>query len=190
MGFALADEAAARGATVTVVAANVSLPRNPRVTYVDVETAAQLQEAAEQAFAGCDVLLMAAAVADFRPADPASVKLKKAEHDGMTVALEPTPDVLRGLAAGRRDGQVLVGFAAEAGGDPLAEARRKLRDKGLDAVVLNDVSRKDAGFDVPTNEVTVVTSAGEQHVPLASKGEVAGAVLDSVAALRRGRVAP
>jgi phosphopantothenoylcysteine decarboxylase/phosphopantothenate--cysteine ligase len=186
MGFALADEAAARGATVTVVAANVSLPRNPRVSYVDVETAAELQAAAEQAFGDCDVLLMAAAVADFRPADPASLKLKKAEHDGLTVALEPTPDVLRGLAAGRREGQVLVGFAAEAGGDPLAEARRKLRDKGLDAVVLNDVSRADAGFDVPTNEVTIVTSAGERHVPLTTKGEVAGAVLDAVAALRNG----
>jgi phosphopantothenoylcysteine decarboxylase/phosphopantothenate--cysteine ligase len=189
MGFALADEAAARGATVTVVAANVSLARNPRVTYVDVETAAELEAAAQAAFRACDVLLMAAAVADFRPADPAAVKLKKADREGMTVALEATPDVLRGLAADRRDGQVLVGFAAEAGGDPLGEARRKLRDKGLDAVVLNDVSRTDAGFDVPTNEVTIVTSAGEQHVPLAGKGEVAAAVLDAVVALRAGAVA-
>src|SRR3954468_11086731 len=186
MGFALADEAVARGATVTVVAANVSLPRNPRVTYVDVETAAELQEAAEGAFPDCDVLLMAAAVADFRPADPAAVKLKKADHDGLTISLEPTPDVLRGLAADRREGQVLVGFAAEAGGAPVAGARRKLRDKGLDAVVLNDVSRADAGFDVATNEVTIVTAGGEQHVPLSAKGEVAGAVLDAVAALRAG----
>src|SRR3954469_8573841 len=186
MGFALADEAAARGATVTVIAANVALARNPRVEYVDVETAADLHAAAGRAFPDCDVLLMAAAVADFRPADPASVKLKKAERQGMTVELEPTPDVLRGLAADRREGQVLVGFAAEAGGDPLAEARRKLRDKGLDAVVLNDVSRVDAGFDVPTNEVTIVTATGEQHVPLATKGEVAAAVLDAVVALRAG----
>ena len=184
MGFALAEEAAARGAHVTVVAANVSLPRSARIDYVDVETAAELQEACERAFADCDVLLMAAAVADFRPADPASVKLKKAEHDGMTMKLEPTPDVLRGLAADRRDGQTLVGFAAEAGGDPLAEARRKLRDKGLDAIVLNDVSRSDAGFDVPTNEVTIVSADGERHVPLSSKTEVAAAVLDAVASLR------
>src|SRR3954452_16334407 len=97
MGFALADEAAARGATVTVVAANVSLARNPRVTYVDVETAAELRTAAQATFGACDVLLMAAAVADFRPVDSASVKLKKAEREGMTVALEATPDVLRGL---------------------------------------------------------------------------------------------
>jgi phosphopantothenoylcysteine decarboxylase/phosphopantothenate--cysteine ligase len=190
MGFALADEAAARGASVTVLAANVGLPRNPRVSYVDVQTAADLQEAAERAFPQCDVLLMAAAVADFRPADPASTKLKKAEHDGMTIELEPTPDVLRGLAAGRREGQVLVGFAAEHGGDPLAEARRKLRDKGLDAVVLNDVSRAGTGFEVPTNEVTIVTAGDDRHVPLSTKGEIAAAVLDEVAALRAEVAAP
>src|SRR3954447_6571449 len=184
MGFALADEASARGATVRVVAANVSLPRNPRVTYDEVETAAELQAACEAAFADCDVLLMAAAVADFRPAHAAAEKLKKAGRDTMSVELEATPDVLAGLAQRRREGQTLVGFAAEHGGDPLAEARRKLRDKGLDAVVLNDVSRADAGFDVATNEVTIVTAADERHVPLAGKGEVAAAVLDEVIALR------
>ena len=184
MGFALADEAAARGAAVTVVAANVALPRNPRATYIDVETAAELQAACERAFAEADVLLMAAAVADFRPADPAADKLKKEGREDLSLSLEPTADVLRGLAAARRPGQTLVGFAAEAGGDPLGEARRKLRDKGLDAVVLNDVSRADAGFDVATNEVTIVTAGGEEHVPLTSKAEVAGAVLDAVVALR------
>src|SRR3954470_10516286 len=184
MGFALADEAAARGATVRVVAANVSLPRNPRVAYEDIETAAELQAACEAAFADCDVLLMAAAVADFRPVRAAAEKLKKAGRDTMSVELEATPDVLAGLAQRRRDGQTLVGFAAEHGGDPLAEARRKLREKGLDAVVLNDVSRADAGFDVPTNEVTIVTAAGDRHVPLSSKAEVAAAVLEDVVALR------
>src|SRR4051795_3175468 len=184
MGFALADEAAARGADVTVVAANVSLPRDPRVSYVDVETAAELQDACERAFDGCDVLLMAAAVADFRPAGPTSGKVKKEGRTGMTIELEATPDVLAGLGGRRRDGQTLVGFAAEHGGDAIAEARRKLRDKGVDAIVLNDVSRSDAGFDVATNEVTVVTAAAERHVPLASKGEVAAAVLDEVVALR------
>ena len=191
MGFALADEAAARGAAVTVVAANVGLARNPRVTYVEVETAAQLQAACERAFAGCDVLLMAAAVADFRPAGPAAGKVKKEGRTGMTVELEATPDVLRGLAEKRRGGQTLVGFAAEhaesvPSGDAVAEARRKLRDKGVDAIVLNDVSRADAGFEVATNEVTIVTASGERHVPLSTKGEVAAAVLDEVAALRAG----
>jgi phosphopantothenoylcysteine decarboxylase / phosphopantothenate---cysteine ligase len=189
MGFALADAAAARGATVRVVAANVSLPRNPRVSYDEVETAAELQAACEAAFADCDVLLMAAAVADFRPARAAAEKLKKAGLESMSVELEATPDVLAGLAQSRRDGQTLVGFAAEHGGDPLAEARRKLREKGLDAVVLNDVSRADAGFDVATNEVTIVTAAGERHVPLAGKGEVAAAVLEEVIALRGSEVA-
>ena len=191
MGFALADEAAARGAAVTVVAANVGLARNPRVTYVEVETAAQLQAACERAFAACDVLLMAAAVADFRPAGPAAGKVKKEGRTGMTVELEATPDVLRGLAEKRRAGQTLVGFAAEhaesvPSGNAVAEARRKLRDKDVDAIVLNDVSRADAGFEVATNEVTIVTASGERHVPLSTKGEVAAAVLDEVAALRAG----
>src|SRR4051795_2714464 len=184
MGFALADEAAARGADVTVVAANVSLPRSPAVSYVDVEPAAELQDACERAFDGCDVLLMAAAVADFRPAGPTSGKVKKEGRTGMTIELEATPDVLAGLGGRRRDGQTLVGFAAEHSGDAIAEARRKLRDKGVDAIVLNDVSRSDAGFDVPTNEVTVVTTANERHVPLAAKGAVDAAVLDEVVSLR------
>jgi phosphopantothenoylcysteine decarboxylase/phosphopantothenate--cysteine ligase len=187
MGFALAEEAAARGARVTVVAANVSLPRSPRVEYVDVETAADLHEAAGKAFAGADVLLMAAAVADFRPEDPAGTKLKKEGRDAMSLALVATADVLRSLSESRRPGQTLVGFAAEHGGG-VEEARRKLRDKGLDAVVLNDISRADAGFDVPTNEVTIVTADRERDVPLATKGEVAGAILDEVAALRSAGV--
>src|SRR3954470_23513279 len=183
MGFALAEEAARRGAQVTVIAANVSLPRSPRATYVDVETAAQLHDAAGKAFADADVLLMAAAVADFRPEEPAGTKLKKEGRDGMSLALVATADVLRSLSEARRPGQTLVGFAAEHGGG-VDEARRKLRDKGLDAVVLNDISRSDAGFDVPTNEVTIVTADRDHHVPLATKAEVSGAILDEVAALR------
>jgi phosphopantothenoylcysteine decarboxylase/phosphopantothenate--cysteine ligase len=185
MGFALADEAAARGAHVTVVAANVVLARNPRVEVVDVETAAELHAACEARFADCDVLLMAAAVADFRPARVAATKLKKDEvGDTLAVELERTPDVLSGLAARREPGQTLIGFAAETGEQAVAYGRRKLTGKGLDAVVVNDVARPDAGFDVPTNEVTIVTAGGEQHVALASKGEVAAAVLDAVMALR------
>src|SRR4051812_28953515 len=186
MGFALAEEAARRGAQVTVIAANVSLPRSPRATYVDVETAAQLHDAAGKAFADADVLLMAAAVADFRPEDPAGTKLKKEGRDGMSLALVATADVLRSLSEARRPGQTLVGFAAEHGGGT-DEARRKLRDKGLDAVVLNDISRSDAGFDVPTNEVTIVTADAEREVPLATKGAVAGAILDEVVALRAAK---
>ncbi|MBX5442287.1 MAG: bifunctional phosphopantothenoylcysteine decarboxylase/phosphopantothenate--cysteine ligase CoaBC [Solirubrobacteraceae bacterium] len=191
MGFALADEAAARGAQVTVVAANVALPRNPRVEVVDVETAAELQAACEARFDDCDVLLMAAAVADFRPAAAAGHKLKKDEvGDRLEMVLERTPDVLAGLAARRRPGQTLVGFAAETGERAVDYGRRKLRAKRLDAVVVNDVAAPGAGFDVPTNEVTIVTADGETHVPLASKTAVAAAVLDAVVALRAAAPAP
>ncbi|HWV86317.1 MAG TPA: bifunctional phosphopantothenoylcysteine decarboxylase/phosphopantothenate--cysteine ligase CoaBC [Capillimicrobium sp.] len=185
MGFALADEAAARGARVTVVAANVSLPRNPRVEVVDVETAAELQAACEARFDDCDVLLMAAAVADFRPADVAGHKLKKDQvGERMEMVLERTPDVLSGLAARRRPGQTLVGFAAETGEQAVEYGRRKLRAKDLDAVVVNDVAAPGAGFDVPTNEVTIVTADAETHVPMGAKSAVAAAVLDVVTALR------
>jgi phosphopantothenoylcysteine decarboxylase / phosphopantothenate---cysteine ligase len=186
MGFALADEAARRGATVTCVAANVTLDRNPVVTYVDVETAAQLGAACAERFADCDVLLMAAAVADYRPAQAVDTKIKK-EAERLELSLERTDDVLSGLAAGRRPGQALVGFAAEQG-EGLEAARDKLERKGLDAVVLNDISRADIGFDAPENEVTIVTADGETRVPRAGKGEVAATILDAVQNLltRRG----
>jgi phosphopantothenoylcysteine decarboxylase/phosphopantothenate--cysteine ligase len=185
MGFALAEEAAARGARVTVVAANVALPHGPRVEVVGVETAAQLQAACEDRFDGCDVLLMSAAVADFRPADPATVKLKKEAVGGsLSVELERTPDVLSGLSARRRPGQTLIGFAAETGDQAVTYGRGKLTAKGLDAVVVNDVAAPGVGFDVETNAVTIVTAGGEHPVALASKAEIASAVLDAVMALR------
>jgi len=185
MGFALASEAAALGAAVTVVAANVALSRDERVTYIDVETAAQLQEACASAFEAADVLLMAAAVADFRPARSFAGKLKKADDERMRVELERTPDILTGLAAARRGDQTVVGFAAEHGEGAVAYGREKLARKRLDAVVVNDVSRKDIGFDAADNEVTILTTAGDTHIARASKSEVARAVLDVVVGLRR-----
>jgi phosphopantothenoylcysteine decarboxylase / phosphopantothenate---cysteine ligase len=184
MGFALAEEAAARGADVTVIAANVSLPRHPRVRYADVGSAAELLAACEAEFPAADVLLMAAAVADFRPSQAAADKLKKEGRDVLELALEPTPDVLSGLAARRREGQVLVGFAAEHGEGAVAYGRGKLERKGLDAVVVNDISRPDIGFDGDHNEVTIVTAAGNRHVERASKAEVARAICDAVGGLR------
>jgi phosphopantothenoylcysteine decarboxylase / phosphopantothenate---cysteine ligase len=184
MGFALAEEAAARGADVTVVAANVGLPRHPRVRYVDVVSAADLLAACEQEFAAADVLLMAAAVADFRPAQAAASKLKKEGRDALELMLEPTPDVLSGLAAAKAPGQVLVGFAAEHGEGAIEYGRGKLERKGLDAVVVNDISRADIGFDGDHNEVTIVTATADQHVERASKAEVARAICDAVTALR------
>jgi phosphopantothenoylcysteine decarboxylase/phosphopantothenate--cysteine ligase len=184
MGFALAEQAAALGAEVTVVAANVALPRSPRVRYLDVVTAAELQAAAETEFPRADVLLMAAAVADYRPADAANHKLKKDEREELVIALERTPDILSGLAATRRTGQTMVGFAAEHGDGAIAYGRDKLARKGLDAVVVNDIARADIGFEGPENEVTIVTASGERHVPRASKAEVARVILGVVGDLR------
>jgi phosphopantothenoylcysteine decarboxylase / phosphopantothenate---cysteine ligase len=185
MGFALADEAAALGAVVTVIAANVGLPRSPRVRYVDVGTATELKAACEAELAKADVLLMAAAVADFRPPAPADTKLKKDEREELVIELERTPDILSGLAATRRPDQVLVGFAAEHGDRAMQYGRDKLAHKGLDAVVVNDIARADIGFEGPDNEVTIVTAASERHVPRSSKAEVARAILEVVGELRK-----
>jgi phosphopantothenoylcysteine decarboxylase / phosphopantothenate---cysteine ligase len=184
MGFALAEEAAARGADVTVIAANVGLPRHPRVRYVDVVSAQDLLEACAREFPQTDVLFMAAAVADFRPVQAAATKLKKEGREALELELEPTPDVLSGLAAQRRSGQLLVGFAAEHGEGAIEYGRGKLERKGLDAVVVNDISRADIGFEGDHNEVTIVTAAGDEHVERASKAEVARAICDAVVALR------
>ena len=184
MGYALAAAAAARGAQVTVVAANVALPDPAGVEVVAVSTAAELQGACERAFATTDVLLMAAAVADFRPRDPAAVKLKK-DAGPPRLELEPTDDVLAGLASRRRGGQLLVGFAAEHGPQALEYGRGKLVRKGLDAVVVNDVSRAGIGFDTDDNEVTILTAGGaESSLARASKGAIADAILDRVQRLR------
>jgi phosphopantothenoylcysteine decarboxylase/phosphopantothenate--cysteine ligase len=192
MGFALASEAAARGADVTVVAANVGLPREQGIHYIDVETAAELEQASLRAFEYADVLVMAAAVADFKPAAPADAKISKAGRDELSLSLEPTTDVLAALSERRRPGQVLVGFAAEHGDGGVERARGKLERKRLDAVVVNDISRGDIGFDTGDNEVTILIARGEdRHVPLASKALVAGAVLDTIEGLRAaGDVSP
>jgi phosphopantothenoylcysteine decarboxylase/phosphopantothenate--cysteine ligase len=185
MGYALAAEAARRGAEVTVVAANVALPAPAGVTVVPVETAAELAAACESHFDTADVLLMAAAVADYRPADPHAGKLKKdVTGEALELRLERTADVLAGLAARRRPGQVLIGFAAEHGDGAVAYGREKLARKGLDAVVVNDISAPGIGFDAGDNEVTIVSQDGERHVSRSAKSEVAAAVLDTVLSRR------
>lgn len=181
MGFALAEAAKRRGAKVTVVAANVSLPRAPGIEYVDVTTAAQLADACSERFDACDVLVMAAAVADYRPEEAHGGKLKKDQTGTeLNLRLVRTTDVLSSLADRRRPGQLLVGFAAEHGDGALAYGRSKLERKKLDAVVVNDVSGAGIGFDAADNEVWIVTADGEHHVPKASKDAVAAAILDSV----------
>ena len=184
MGLALAGEAARRGAEVTLIAANVSLPAPAGVRVVEVGTAAQLLEAARADFADAHVLLMAAAVADFRPGEAVEDKISKTGRDGLALALEPTEDVLAALAGARGPAQTLVGFAAEHGEGAVERGRAKLERKGLDAVVVNDISRSEIGFDAPDNEVTIVTAGDERHVPLGSKESVAAAILDAVEGLR------
>ncbi len=182
MGIALAAAAAKRGAEVTLLAANVALPAPAGVRRVDVETAAQLAAAAGEEFAEAHVLLMAAAPADFRAASPAAGKLRRSE--GLELALEPTEDILAALASRRRDGQSVVGFAAEHGGKAIERARDKLERKGADLIVLNDVSNPEIGFESERNAVTLITAGGENEVPIDSKEAVAEAILDEVDRLR------
>jgi phosphopantothenoylcysteine decarboxylase / phosphopantothenate---cysteine ligase len=187
MGLALARQAARRGAAVTVVAANVALPAPSDARVIEANSAAALARACAEEFDHCDVLLMTAAVADFRPASPAAQKLKK-DHGVPELRLEPTEDVLSALVARRRPDQVIVGFAAEHGAGALDYGRGKLARKQLDAIVVNDVSQSGIGFDATDNEVTIIAADGqEQKVARASKDSVAGAVLDEVQRIRRAR---
>jgi phosphopantothenoylcysteine decarboxylase/phosphopantothenate--cysteine ligase len=178
-GYAIAAEAAGRGAEVTLVT-TVELEPPPGARVIRVETAAEMAEAVLEAARGCDAVVMAAAVADFRPKKALPAKQKKDEGPP-DIVLEPTTDILAELGREKRRDQVLVGFAAETG--PAAgEARRKLRKKGADVMVANDVSRAGAGFSGETNAVTIVTAGGEFEVPLASKRAVAEAVVNAALA--------
>ena len=183
-GHALAEAAARRGARVTLVTASgltLSPDAQAAVTRIDVESAADMEAALTQACPGADVVIMAAAVADFRPKVTADRKLSK--EDGLPeLVLEPTPDILTGLVARRTRDQVLVGFAAET--DDVAErGRRKLQRKGVDLLVVNDVRAPGTGFDHDTNAVSILTADGTStEIPLTSKYAVANAVLDSVIA--------
>ncbi len=182
-GYALAAEAASRGAQVVLVS-TVDLPVPHGVEVVAVETAAQMQAAMDRLAATADVVVMAAAVADFRPVAAAGHKLKKS--DGVPeIVLERTPDILAGLGARKPDGQVLVGFAAETD-DLAANAQRKLEAKRLDLVVANDVGAPGTGFQHDTNAVTMF-APGEPPVgvPLADKRTISVAVLDRIVAIRR-----
>jgi phosphopantothenoylcysteine decarboxylase/phosphopantothenate--cysteine ligase len=182
-GHALAQAAADRGAAVVLVTTTGD-PGPAGATVVRVDTAASMEAAMVEVAARADVVIMAAAVADFRPKAPAETKLSKAEGVPELV-LEPTPDILLGLGARRRPGQVLVGFAAETGA-PLDRAAAKLAAKGVDLMVANDVSAPGAGFDHDTNAVTVLGRDGSRReVALASKRHVADVVLDCVVPLLR-----
>jgi phosphopantothenoylcysteine decarboxylase / phosphopantothenate---cysteine ligase len=182
MGVALAAEARRRGAEVTLLAANLAVPAPAGVELVQTPTAGDLEREAIARAAEADVVVMAAAVADYRPAEALAAKRPK-DIAAWTLELEPTTDVLSVLGAQRRDGQLLVGFAAETEAAGLERAREKLSRKGADLFVLNDVSRTDIGFDAYENEVTLLTAAAERPVAKAPKDEIAAAILDEVEAL-------
>jgi phosphopantothenoylcysteine decarboxylase/phosphopantothenate--cysteine ligase len=178
MGVALAEEARDRGAAVTLLAANLAVSAPAGVDVVETPTAADLEREA-LARKDADVIVMAAAVADYAPAEPVAGKRAK-DSEPWSVELAPTADVLAALGADRRPGQVLVGFAADGADEGLERARAKRVNKGADLVVFNDVSRGDIGFDASENEVVVISDAGEREVAKAPKREVAAAVLDEV----------
>jgi phosphopantothenoylcysteine decarboxylase/phosphopantothenate--cysteine ligase len=183
MGVALAQEARLRGAEVTLVAANLSVPPPGKVELVPAATAAELEREV-LARGDSDVVVMAAAVADYRPMEPSAEKRPK-NAEPWTLTLEPTSDVLAQLGIRRRRGQLLVGFAADRGETGLARAREKLAAKKSDLIVFNDVSTEDIGFDSPDNEVVLVSAAGERRIQKAPKERIASEILDEVVKLVR-----
>jgi phosphopantothenoylcysteine decarboxylase / phosphopantothenate---cysteine ligase len=178
MGVALAVEARRRGADVTLLAANLGVSPPAGVEVVQTPTAADL-ERETRSRSGADVILMAAAVADYRPATAAAGKRPKGSAT-WTVELVPTVDVLHGLGAAKRNGQVIVAFGAEHGETGLERKRKLLTDKNADLVVYNDVGRDGIGFDAEDNEVTLIARDGERHVARAPKPAIAAAILDEV----------
>jgi phosphopantothenoylcysteine decarboxylase/phosphopantothenate--cysteine ligase len=186
MGFAVAAEAARRGAEVLLVAAPSSLSTPAGVDRIDVETALEMREAVRGEFERASIAILCAAVADFRPAHPAARKIKKEDlpsGGGLSLELVPNPDILAEIS-GERGDRIVVGFAAESH-DVLAAARRKLERKGCDLLVANDVSREEGGFESERNAVAFVWPSGElEELPLLPKSEVASQLLDRVEKLR------
>ena len=175
MGLALAEAARAMGAVPTLIAANVALPIPSHIESVEVSTAEELGVELDARFDSCDLLLMAAAVADFRPVRATTGKIDKSEGVPK-IELEQVPDLLSGVAARRRADQVVFGFAAEHGLST-DRARSKLERKQLDAIVFNDISNPGIGFDSSDNEVTIITSNGSSSIPRADKSVVAQSIL-------------
>jgi phosphopantothenoylcysteine decarboxylase/phosphopantothenate--cysteine ligase len=184
MGFALAEAARARGANVTVVAGATTAqpPAQGGVRLFRALSAEEMLNAVMREALDATIFIAAAAVSDYRPTERAAQKIKKSEAQ-LTLTLEPTPDILASVAANRREGLLVVGFAAETF-DVLAQARAKLERKRLDAIIANDVTRAGAGFDTETNIVTILTRENAVELPMLSKREAAHRILDEIACLR------
>lgn len=189
MGFALAERAHARGAEVTVVAGVTSAPVPAGVRVVRALSAEEMQAAVLSELARTTIFIGAAAVADYRPSTRASEKIKKSDS-ALTLTLEPTPDILATVSAARRDGLLVIGFAAESE-NVMANAQAKLELKRLDAVVANDITRDGAGFDADTNIVTLITRdrTTPLELPLMSKRAAAERILNEIVRLRQSHVA-
>jgi phosphopantothenoylcysteine decarboxylase / phosphopantothenate---cysteine ligase len=178
MGAAVAAEARRRGADVTLIASNLMIDPPAGVEVVQAPTAADLARETLQR-ADADVVIMAAAVADYRPTSPIEGKRGK-DDQRWQIELEPTEDVLRALTTEAANGRVVVGFAAETGEDGLERARTKRSSKNVDLLVYNDVSTPEVGFDAAENEVVIISEGGERHVARAPKERIAAEILDDV----------
>jgi len=179
MGYAIAGAARNRGAQVTLISAPTALPHPPGIKVIDVNTAEEMLKAVQSAVKGADALVMAAAVADFRPVTTAGKKIKRADLSDLTLELEKTPDILAQV----KGGFIRVGFAAESH-DVVANALDKVKRKGLDLIVANDITEKNCGFGTETNRVTIIDSKGKaEELPLLPKGEVADRILDQLSGL-------
>lgn len=188
MGLAVAGAARRQGAEVTVVCANVALPAPPGVERVDVVTAAEMQAALEERFAETDVLVMAAAVSDFTPADVTVGKIDREASGDLDLKLVPTSDIVASLAASRRDDQTIVGFAAEHGEGSVERAADKLRRKGLDLIAVNDISDPGIGFDSEQNEIAIVDAGGPEaaeHLDRTGKTELAEMLVERIIRQRK-----
>jgi phosphopantothenoylcysteine decarboxylase/phosphopantothenate--cysteine ligase len=189
MGVAVADEASRRGADGTLILAAASATPSAPMRILRAESAAELERSTLEAAAAADVIVMAAAVSDYRPADTHAGKRPKS-GEPWHVTLEPTTDILKELGSRRTAGQVLVGFAAEHGPGGVERARAKLERKSLDMIVMNDVSRTDIGFDSTENELVLVTARGERTVSRRPKRACAAALWDAVSAATTASPAP
>ena len=184
MGFALAEAARQRGAEVTLVCGHTTAKRPEGIPVTEVESTCELYDAVLARAAEQDVVIQAAAPADYRPAHPSAQKIKKQAGEGITLELVENPDIAAAVGAAKRPGQTLVGFAAETE-HLLDNARRKLDKKNLDMIVANDVSQPGAGFNVDTNMATLLTREGMVECPLQSKRDLAERILDEIVALRQ-----
>ncbi len=184
MGFALAEAARERGADVTLVKGNTTakVPENIRIE--EIESANEMLQAMQKAAPEQDVIIQAAAVADYRAANPAKTKIKKKAGEPLVITLEENPDIAKAIGAMKQPEQTLVGFAAETN-DVIRHAKQKLASKNLDMIVANDVTKPGAGFNTDTNIVTLITKEKEEDLPMMSKREVADAILDRILEIRR-----